>query len=64
MSAYTEALRRHEQAADSLRAAQKDRDEAEAYLTKAQAEWAVATRELRKFEIDPEYDPSRKLVAA
>lgn len=55
MSAYQEAVQRHEQAVDSLRAAQKDRDEAEAYLTKAEAEWAVATRELRKFAVDPEY---------
>ena len=64
MSAYQEARERHERAVDSLRAAQKDRDEAEAYLIKAEAEWAGATRELRKFEIDPEYDPSRKQVAA
>jgi len=50
---YEAARERLEQAVSSLRAARKDRDEAEAYLIKAQAGWAAATRNLRQYETTP-----------
>ncbi len=53
MNPYEEARERLEQAVSSLRAAQKDKAEAEAYLLKAEAEWAGATRNLRQYETTP-----------
>ena len=53
MNPYEAARERLEQAVSSLRTAQKDRDEAEAYLLKAEADWATATRVLRQYETTP-----------
>jgi len=50
---YEAARERLEQAVSSLRAARKDRDEAEAYLIKVEAGWAGATRNLRQYETTP-----------
>lgn len=50
---YETARERLEQAVGSLHAARKDRDEAEAYLFKAEAEWAAATYDLRQHETTP-----------
>ena len=53
MNAYETARERLEQASANLRAAYKDRDEAEAYIIKAEAEWVGATRDLRQYEVTP-----------
>ena len=53
MNPYEASRERLEQAVISLRAAKKDRDEAEAYLLKAEARWAAATRDLCQYETKP-----------
>ena len=53
MNAYEAARERLEQAVTDLRAAQKDKAMAEAYLLAAEAEWAGAARNLRQYEIKP-----------
>ena len=53
MNAYEAARERLEQSVQGLRAAQKDVAEAEAYLLKAEAEWAGATQNLRQYEATP-----------
>jgi hypothetical protein len=65
ISPYRAAAQRRAQAVETLLAAQKARDEASANLTEAEAEWADATHEMRRFAIDPEYrGPRRKQVSA
>lgn len=53
MSALQEAVRRVGQAIDAERAAG-------AALTEARAELTEARNALRRFAIDPEYDPARR----
>ena len=53
MNPYETARERLEAACQELREAKRDRDEAEAYLTKAEARWATATRVLRQYETTP-----------
>jgi len=53
MNPYEQARKRFEVACQELREAKRDRDEAEAYLLKAEAEWAGATRDLRQYETTP-----------
>ena len=53
MNAYEAARERLEAACQERREAKRDRDEAEAYLLRAEAEWAGATRNLRQYETTP-----------
>ena len=53
MNPYETARERLEAACQELREAKRDRDEAEAYLLRAEAEWADATRNLRQYETTP-----------
>ncbi len=53
MNPYETARERLEAACQELREAKRDRNEAEAYLIKAEAEWAGATRNLRQYETTP-----------
>ncbi len=53
MNAYEAARVRLEAGCQVRREAKRDRDEAEAYLLRAEAEWAGATRNLRQYETTP-----------
>lgn len=64
MSAYTEASERFSRAAAAEQAAWHVKAEADARWDEARAEMDEAFRVIQRFTVDPEYDPSRKPVAA
>lgn len=62
MSAYQEARQRRERAVDAHLAALADKAEADIRFAETGAELDEAARELRRFEIDPEYRGPKHLT--
>jgi hypothetical protein len=64
VSGYQAARRRFSEAVINFHAAQHDRNEAEEQFKAADAELEAATRNLRRFEIDPEARCPQQLTGA